>query len=51
MTSPKRLDSNISNETFTGDFPANIPSNSIAFFFFSGEEGRKEGGKRGEAER
>lgn len=48
--SPKRLDSNISNETFTGGFPANIPSNSIAFiclfyFFFSlsGEEGRREG--------
>ena len=49
--SPKRLDSNISNETFTGGFPANIPSNSIAFilfyFFFSLRRGRKEGGKRG----
>lgn len=31
--SPKRLDSNINYETFTGGFPANILSNSIAFIF------------------
>lgn len=60
--SPKRLDSNINYETFTGGFPANILSNSIAFIFIfiyfilffslSSGEGWKggEGGKRGVAE-